>query len=49
MKEDRSKGIDGHNPRDERREALKLKYLKEYQIQTIVIITGETDSKSGGD
>ena len=28
---------------------LRAKYLKEYQIQTIVIITGESDSKSGGD
>ena len=35
MKEDRSKGIDGHNPRDERREALKLKYLKEYQVDSL--------------
>jgi len=28
---------------------LRAKYLKEYQIQTIVIITGENSNGSGGD
>ncbi|EDM43978.1 hypothetical protein SCB49_10322 [unidentified eubacterium SCB49] len=35
MKEDRAKGIDGHNPADERSEALKQKVLKEYKVDKI--------------
>jgi len=35
MKEDRSKGIDGHNPRDERIEELKKKVLKQHAVSTI--------------
>ena len=35
MKEDRSKGIDGHNPRDERREKLKIKVLAEYGVDSL--------------
>ena len=35
MKEDRSKGIDGHNPRDERRENLKAKVLSEYGVDSL--------------
>jgi len=35
MKEDRSKGIDGHNPRDERREDLKEKILAEYGVDSL--------------
>ncbi len=35
MKEDRSKGIDGHNPTDKRREDLKLKYLAEYGVDSL--------------
>jgi len=35
MKEDRSKGIDGHNPTDERREKLKNRYLKEYNVDSL--------------
>ncbi len=35
MKEDRSKGIDGHNLRDERRENLKLKVLAEYEVDSL--------------
>ena len=35
MKEDRSKGIDGHNPRDKRREDLKEKILGEYGVDTL--------------
>ena len=35
MKEDRSKGIDGHNPADKRSEALKQKVLKEYGVDSL--------------
>ena len=35
MKEDRSKGIDGHNPRDQRREDLKEKILEEYGVDSL--------------
>ena len=35
MKEDRSKGIDGHNPRDKRREDLKEKILAEYGVDSL--------------
>ena len=35
MKEDRSKGIDGHNPTDKRREELKRKYLAEYEVDSL--------------
>ena len=35
MKEDRSKGIDGHNPTDKRREELKEKYLVEYEVDSL--------------
>ena len=35
MKEDRSKGIDGHNPRDKRREDLKEKILAEYGVDRL--------------
>ena len=35
MKEDRAKGIDGHNPRDERRENLKAKVLVEYGVDSL--------------
>ena len=35
MKEERSKGIDGHNPYDKRREELKSKYLNEYQVDSL--------------
>ena len=35
MKEDRSKGIDGHNPSDKRREKLKNKYLTEYNVDSL--------------
>ena len=35
MKEDRSKGIDGHNPRDKRREDLKEKILEEYGVDSL--------------
>jgi len=35
MKEDRSKGIDGHNPKDQRTEALKQKVLKEYGVDEV--------------
>ena len=35
MKEDRSKGIDGHNPTDKRREDLKVKYLAEYGVDSL--------------
>ena len=39
MKEDRSKGIDGHNPRDKRREDLKEKILaaKRANIKEIIL------------
>jgi ABC-2 type transport system permease protein len=35
MREDRSKGIDGHNPSDERGKELKEKVLKEYGVDSI--------------
>jgi len=35
MKEERSKGIDGHNPTDKRREELKNKYLTEYKVDSL--------------
>jgi len=35
MKEERSKGIDGHNPYDIRREKLKNKYLKLYEVDSL--------------
>ena len=35
MKEDRSKGIDGHDPSDQRREQLKNKYLAEYNVDSL--------------
>lgn len=35
MREDRSKGIDGHNPSDERSKELEKKVLKEYKVDSI--------------
>ena len=35
MKEERSKGIDGHNPTDKRREELKVRYLTEYKVDSL--------------
>ena len=35
MKEDRSKGIDGHNPRDERRSKLEKEYLVKYKVDSL--------------
>ena len=35
QKEDRSKGIDGHNPSDERREELKETYLVKYNVDSL--------------
>jgi ABC-2 type transport system permease protein len=35
MKEDRAKGIDGHNPKDKRGLALKEKVLKEYGVDSL--------------
>ena len=35
MKEDRSKGIDGHNPRDERRSKLENEYLIKYKVDSL--------------
>ncbi len=35
MSEDRSKGLDGHNPRDKRAVALKEKVLKEYGVDSL--------------
>ena len=35
MKEDRSRGIDGHNPRDKRRESLKNKYLSDFKVDSL--------------
>lgn len=35
MKEDRSKGLDGHNPADKRGIALKEKVLKEYGVDSL--------------
>lgn len=35
MREDRKKGLDGHNPSDERRKALEEKVLAEYEVDSI--------------
>ena len=35
MKEDRSKGIDGHNPSDERAKALEAEVLKKYEVDSL--------------
>ncbi|MEO1214224.1 MAG: DUF3526 domain-containing protein [Bacteroidota bacterium] len=35
MKEDRSKGIDGHNPTDQRANALEAKVLAEYGVDSV--------------
>ncbi len=35
MKEDRSKGIDGHNPSDERAKGLKQQVLQEYGVDSL--------------
>jgi len=35
MKDDQSKGIDGHNPVDERKKALEEKILKEYGVDSL--------------
>lgn len=35
MKEDRAKGIDGHNPADEREEALKKEVLAKYGVDSL--------------
>ncbi|MEO1032883.1 MAG: DUF3526 domain-containing protein [Bacteroidota bacterium] len=35
MREDRSKGIDGHNPSDERGKALEEKILTKYQVDSL--------------
>jgi ABC-2 type transport system permease protein len=35
MKEDRSKGIDGHNPSEEREKELREKVLKEYGVDSL--------------
>ena len=35
MKEDRSKGIDGHNPKDERRSKLEKEYLIKYKVDSL--------------
>ncbi|TXD84505.1 DUF3526 domain-containing protein [Subsaximicrobium wynnwilliamsii] len=35
MDEDRSKGLDGHNPTDERTKALEEKVLKEYKVDSL--------------
>ncbi|WP_299524112.1 DUF3526 domain-containing protein [Winogradskyella sp.] len=35
MREDRSKGIDGHNPSDERGKALEEKFLAKYQVDSL--------------
>jgi ABC-2 type transport system permease protein len=35
MKEDRAKGLDGHNPKDERSLALKENVLKEYGVDSL--------------
>lgn len=35
MKEDRSKGLDGHNPSDERANALKDSVLKAYEVDSL--------------
>ena len=35
MKEDRKKGIDGHNPTDKRREDLKEEFLVKYEVDSL--------------
>lgn len=35
MKEDRSKGVDGHNPADERKKALEEEVLKKYKVDSL--------------
>jgi ABC-2 type transport system permease protein len=35
MREERSQGIDGHNPYDKRREELKNKYLTKYKVDSL--------------
>ncbi len=35
MKEDRAKGIDGHNPKDDRAKALEEKVLAEYEVDSL--------------
>ncbi len=35
MKEDRSKGLDGHNPADERKKELENSVLKEYKVDSL--------------
>lgn len=35
MREDRSKGLDGHNPSDERKKELEAKVLKEYGVDSL--------------
>ncbi len=35
MKEDRSKGLDGHNPTDERKKELEEATLKEYEVDSL--------------
>lgn len=35
MKEDRSKGLDGHNPSDERKKELEARVLKEYGVDNL--------------
>jgi ABC-2 type transport system permease protein len=35
MREERSQGIDGHNPYDKRREELQKKYLNEYNVDSL--------------
>ncbi|MEO1417411.1 MAG: DUF3526 domain-containing protein [Bacteroidota bacterium] len=35
MKEDRAKGIDGHNPRDERRKELEEQILAKYEVDSL--------------
>ena len=35
MKEDRSKGLDGHNPSDERKEELEARVLKDYGVDSL--------------
>ncbi len=35
MREERSQGIDGHNPYDKRRQELQKKYLSEYEVDSL--------------
>lgn len=35
MREDRSKGLDGHNPSDERKKELEARILKEYDVDSL--------------